>query len=463
MATTAIWDVRTHLKRVLDYASNPNKTEKINDEDYHYNGLGQVISYTTNDLKTEKQLYVTGINCSLSSACHDMQITKDAFGKTDGILAYHGYQSFQPGEVDAEVAHQIGIELAQKMWGEHFEVLVSTHLDKNHYHNHFVVNSVSFVDGKRYYDNKYNYKRLRKLSDELCRKYHLSVIDKPQNKSMHYAQWMAENEHKPSWRTIIREDVDYAISQSMTMKQFYRQLENLGYELKFGKHIAVRPPDKQRFVRLKSLSNDDSYTEEAIKDKILEQSIVRLESIHKPEKLKTYHYQGDIKKAKKITGLRALYFHYLYRMGILPKNAPNKQRVHFLLKEELRYIDRITQETTLLCQKHINTIDELDEHCETAQHHLDECIKERRCLYNKIRRCRSSERKELLQKDIAKLSAEIIQLRKEVMLYEGIRERSQKMKHHLEMINNEERKEREHDERRWRNSRSSSQNDTTRN
>ena len=138
MATTSIWDVKDNLKRVLDYISNPEKTKNPNESDYHYNGLSQAISYTTQDCKTEKQLYVSGINCSMATAYQDMMITKKSFQKTDGILAYHAYQSFVPGEVDAETAHQIGIELAQSMWGDRFEVLVSTHLDQEHYHNHFV-------------------------------------------------------------------------------------------------------------------------------------------------------------------------------------------------------------------------------------------------------------------------------------------------------------------------------------
>lgn len=122
MATTAIWDVKDSLKRVLDYTTNPNKTE-LSDTSYHYNGLNQVISYTTQDLKTEKQLYVTGINCNLFTAYEEMTITKKAFDKMDGILAFHAYQSFSPGEVDAETAHQIGIELAKQMWGNRFEII----------------------------------------------------------------------------------------------------------------------------------------------------------------------------------------------------------------------------------------------------------------------------------------------------------------------------------------------------
>lgn len=454
MATTSIWDVKDNLKRVLDYISNPEKTKNTNESDYHYNGLGQAISYTTQDCKTEKQLYVSGINCSMATAYQDMMITKKSFQKTDGILAYHAYQSFVPGEVDAETAHQIGIELAQSMWGDRFEVLVSTHLDQEHYHNHFVINSVSFKDGLKYYDNKDNYKKIRKLSDDLCRKYQLSVIENPRKKSMHYAEWQAEKQHRPTWRSAIREDVDYAINKSMTMKQFFQHLEAQGYEVKHGKHIAVRPPTKERFVRLKSLSSDERYTEENIKDRILQNSIIKWESIQEKTQVQAYHYKGDIKKARKLTGFRALYFHYMYKMGILPKNAPNKKRVHFLLKEDLRYMDSITKETTLLCKKKINTLDDLEQYELIAQSRLDNLIKERRCIYNKIRRCRNPDSKAKLKQDVAVLSAEIKSLRKEVVLYESIRHRSVTMKQNLQIVKEQERKEREENERRRRNSRS---------
>lgn len=331
-------------------------------------------------------------------------------------------------------------------------------LIKKHYHNHFVINSVSFKDGLKYYDNKENYKKIRKLSDDLCRKYQLSVIENPKKKSMHYAEWQAEKQQRPTWRSAIREDVNYAINRSMTMKQFFQCLEAQGYEIKYGKHIAVRPPTKERFVRLRSLSNDGYFTEENIKELILENSTIKWELIQKDTKTPHYYYKGDIKKARKLTGFRALYFHYMYKMGILPKNAPNKKRVHFLFKEDLRYMDRITEETTLLCKKKINTLDDLDCHEHSVQDRLESLIKERRCVYNKIRRCRNLDSKDKLQQDVAVLSAEIKLLRKEVVLYESIRHRSVAMKQNLQVVKEQERKEREENERRRRNSRSGREN-----
>lgn len=285
---------------------------------------------------------------------------------------------------------------------------------------------------------------MRKCSDDLCRKYRLSVIENPQNRKMHYAEWMAEQNHKPTWRSVIRDDVDYAISHSMTMKQFYSNLEKQGYEIKFGKHIAIRPKGKERFVRLRSLDKKNTYTEDNIKDMILAQSVIKWESISEPKK-QTLYYKGNLSKARKITGFKALYFKYMYMMGILPKNAPNKKKVHFLLKEDLIYMDKITQEVTLISKKKIDNIADLDANEYFAKSRLDNLIKERRCIYNKVKRCRKPELKEQLQQDISSLSNEIKELRKEVVLYEGIRQRSLTMKNKMKMIEQERKENNEHE------------------
>lgn len=441
MATTAIWDVKDSLKRVLDYASNPEKTEVQEFDRYDYTGLGNVLSYTTNGCKTEKQCYVSGINVEVTNALEEMVTTKQQYNKEKGILAFHAYQSFAPNEVTAELAHQIGIELAKAMWGNEFEVVVSTHLDKAHFHNHYVINSVSFKTGKRYYDNKKNYKRLRLLSDQLCERYSLSVIMNPKKKGWHYAEWLAEKDQHPTWRSTIRDDVDMAINNAMTYTQFIANLKKQGYEVKSHvKHIAVKLPSMERFIRLRSLTKDNRYDEEHIKDRILQNSIVKIESVQKPTIMK-YKYKGNLKTARKLTGFRALYFHYLYHLGILPKNHAPKNRVHFLLKEDLRYMDQITKETTLLCRHRINTIDDLDKQEQFVEERLDKLIKERRCVYNKIRRCKGIEMKEMLQQDIKSLSLEIKELRKEVVLYADIKERSVVMKNKLHEISKDKKQQ----------------------
>ena len=452
MATTSMWAVKYSLKDVLDYVVNPMKTENKDFNDYEFQGLENVIEYVENDFKTEKQFYVSGVNCSPYNVYDQMIQTKKAAHKEDSVIAFHGYQSFVSGEVTAEMAHAIGVELAQKMWGDEFEVLVTTHLDKEHYHNHFVVNSVSWATHKRFLNKHKDYDRLRRLSDEICRKYRLSVIDNPK-KGKHYSEWLAEKEKMPTRRTLMIDDVDRAINNSMTFTQFIRYLKLMGYEVKTDvKHIAIRPPGAEIFFRLHNLTKDESYSEENIKLRILNNDIGFIDIVQ-DVKPKIYHYQGNVKKSKKITGFRALYVRYMFEMGILPKNAPHKRRVHFLLREDLKYMDKITEETTLLCKRRIETIDDLEKEESIVKNRLESLIKERRCIYNKIRRCRNPDTKEKLQRDVDSLSNEIKKLRKEVKLYEDIKVRSLSMKNKLKTIN-EERKECEQDERRGRNSRS---------
>lgn len=438
MATTAIWDVNDRLDRVIDYATNPSKTENLNFLSPDFQGLRDVLEYTKQDYKTEKQFYVTGINCDPAIACEQMSRTKLQFQKMDGILAFHGYQSFAPGEATPETAHAIGVKLAQELWGERFEVVVSTHLDKHHLHNHFVLNSVSFMDGKRYYDNKATYSLMRQTSDRLCREYSLSVIENPEKgKSKHHAEWRAEQEGKPTWRGLIREDVDKAIAASMTFTQFIATMRKQGYEVKTGvKYMAVRPPSKERFARLKTLGDD--YAEEAIKQRILQNRIPKRPPPLPEPKRKRCTLKGSIKTTRKITGLQALYFHYLYKMGILPKHRASNKRTHFLLREDLRHLEEITAQTKLLCAHSISSKEQLFIYQSTVEQEMSALYTDRKAIYNRIRRCKDDVQIATYKEQISELSKKLSLLRKEVKLCTGIVSRSEEMKQKLLQIKQEE-------------------------
>lgn len=229
MAVTSLWAVRGNLGGVLDYAANPVKTD-----------LMSLLRYATQPRKITvqeegvpaKQL-VTGIHCAPATVRQEMQAVKKRFGKEKGIIAYHGYQSFAPGECTPEQAHEIGVKLARQLWGDRYQVLVATHLDReNHLHSHFVINTVSFVDGKKFYRSGQDYRAMREASDALCREYGLSVIENPQpGKAKHYAEHRAEQNGKPTWRSLIKRDVDVALRQSMTERQFFHALQGMGYEV----------------------------------------------------------------------------------------------------------------------------------------------------------------------------------------------------------------------------------------
>ncbi len=330
------------------------------------------------------------------------------------------------------------MKLAKELWGDRFEVVVSTHLDKQHLHNHFVLNSVSFKDGKRYYDNNASYALMRKTSDRLCREHALSVIENPQRgKSRHYAEWKAEREGKPTWRGLIREDVDQAVAAAMTFTQFIAALRKEGYEVKTGvKHMAVRPLGKERFVRLKTLGA--KYSEEAIKQRILQKRIPQ-RTLPLPEpKRKRCTFKGSFKTAKKLTGLQALYFHYLYKMGILPKPRASSKRTHFLLREDLRYLNEITAQTKLLCQNHISSKEQLFAYRSTVEQEMSALSAQRKSFYNRIRRCGDDEQATSYKEQIARLTGQISQFRKEVKLCTGILSRSGEMQEKLSRIKQEE-------------------------
>ena len=140
MTTTKIWKIQKRLDHVINYATNEEKTKNNNCKYgmHEFDSIRQVMTYATNPDKTEKQFYTTGINCKVDNAIKEMQTVKILYGKENGILAFHAYQSFNEGEVTLKIAHEIGVRLAEEMWGDRFQVVVSTHLNTKHIHNHFV-------------------------------------------------------------------------------------------------------------------------------------------------------------------------------------------------------------------------------------------------------------------------------------------------------------------------------------
>lgn len=375
MATTKIWDVRGWLGQVVHYVENPSKTENPVFSNSDVQGLRDVMDYATQDYKTEKQYYVSGINCLPEIARKQMLLTKKHWAKEGGIVAFHAYQSFAPDEVTPELAHEIGLKLAQELWGERFEVIVATHLDKAHLHSHFVLNSVSFKDGKRYNDCKTTYDLLRRTSDRLCQEYGLSVIESPQRgKRRSYDAWQAERDGKATWWSIVCNDMDIAIRQSVSMQAFIRHLKALGYEIKPGKHLAVRPQGKERFIRLKTLG--DNYTEDAIKRRILTQRLPErvLKSIQPA--IKHAKYRGDFKLMKPtIKGLRALYLYYLY---LLRKAQRQPESAPFLLREDIRKMDEFSAQTKLLCKHRIETKEQLLQYISGLKNERDRLIAKRK-------------------------------------------------------------------------------------
>ena len=439
MATTKIWAVKNHLKRVIEYATNPEKT---NIENEHDHALKYVIHYATDIDKTERQLYVSGINCLPKTAIKEMMLSKEAVNKTDSVIAYHAYQSFKPGEVAPATAHKIGFELANKMWGDHFEVVVTTHLDKEHLHNHFVVNSVAFTDGRRFTNTHEDYRRFRDLSDAICKSYELSVIESYKS-GKHYSEVHAEAMHQPTKRSLIIKDVERAITHARTWRQFIQNLEAQDYEIKYGKHIAVRLKGTEKYFRLYKLKDDGSYSEDNIKARILESEYHFYETVQEAKLPNKLHYHGDINKAKKYTGFKALYIRYMFLLGIIPKHAPRKKKVHFLLKEDLLKMDEFTKEVTFVSKKNINTMEELEACRSELLNKKESTTHERKNLYAKIKRTRNPELKQMLEVDRNTLTSDLKKINEELNILDSVEARIKSMEEKIKQVHETKNQEKE--------------------
>lgn len=471
MATTSIWSIKGWLGKVVIYVENPEKTENpdfvqtpdLPEEDTQ--GLADVIAYAVSEEKTRRknkadvcvgidneseiimQQYVSGINCTPTTARSEMMAIKKRYGKDEGIMAFHGYQSFAPGECTPAIAHEIGVKLAEELWSGRFQVLVATHLDKAHHlHNHFVVNSVSFTDGRRYHRTNQDYRDMRSVSDRLCKEYRLSVIENPKaGKAKHYGEWRAEQEGRPTYRGMIQADVDDAICRARTEKQFFYYLKEKGYTFKFGKDITIRPEGKERGLKLARNFGED-YTLDAIRQRILENALL-VEKAHYKSPKKSYVVQihGQPSAKRKIGGLRGLYLHYCYLLGIIPKNRTNvnQKQLHFLLREDLTKLNTISQETRLLCRYHIDTAEELFLLKEKMEVEMSRLSDRRKHMRYQSRHLHGETELLECKKEIAEVSEHICQLRKEVRLCEGIAVRSGIIKEKIKIVQQESKEKEE--------------------
>ena len=319
IATTGIWKISERLDNVITYTTNIEKTINNGYSKEPYCNLHNVIDYAEDDYKTEKQCFVSGINCSPKTALEEMMITKNQYAKTGGILGFHAFQSFKEGEVTPELAHKIGIKLAEEMWGDRFEVVVSTHLNTNHIHNHFVINSISFVDGKRYYDKRETYAELRRLSDQLCNEYGLSVLKEKscKNSKINFANYQKGYVWKNNYYTTAKEGLDRAIEQAYDIKDFEELMKAMDYEIfyRYNKISIIRYPYKKN-IRIERCFGDD-YSIENIKERIKNTHAPRIPFIEVFGN-KKYTINKDNYKKIKYKGIYGLYLHYCYLLKVFP-------------------------------------------------------------------------------------------------------------------------------------------------
>ena len=425
MATTKLWHISGRIEDVIDYAENPEKTCPIPDlED-----LWNAARYAERPEATADGQYVTAINCTRETAVRQMILTKQQFRKTDGFIAWHGYQSFKPGEISPELCHKIGVLTAKAMWGDRFQIIVTTHLDKEHLHNHFVFNSVSFVDGKKYNYSKRELNRLREYSDYYCEYYHLSVVPVP-HKAPSRPAYFDEKDGKPTRYNVYREDIREAFQNSCTLQAAEAYLRRLGYITDFSDrvHYRIRLPQYQHFTRLDTL--DPRWTPERL-SRMLSwkpgvKAVVRWQT-DVPEHLRHAHQPHQ-----RPSHIYRLYLYYCYQLGILPKKTEYKPNSPFL-REELRKLDQYDRETRFLGETGIEIMDELQAFIAEKQEALDQLTAERTSIQNKMRRA-DPEAKESLRQQKTEKTESITTLREQLKLAKSVEARSFHMQETLDLV-----------------------------
>ncbi len=439
MAVTSIWGIKGRFDRLINYAVNPEKTVKENpDALQNLHSIDDLILYTTDEIKTEKCLYVTGIKCNPETAAEDFKNTKKHWGKTGGIVAFHGIQSFAKGEVDPKTANEIGVELAKRLWGDRFEVVVATHSNTSHIHNHFCINSVSIMDGNKYNDCKETYRRMREESDRLCKEYDLSVIEHPKDKGMSYAEWRAEKNGQPTVRGAIREAIDIAERGSMTESEFLDAMEQMGFVIdRKGKYPKIKHNGDERFVRFKSLGEGYDYDE--IIDRVYHNDYPEYPDYAEQESPQQIFSDYPGKKVSAF-GYTAVYHCYCKALIIATERPETNKRIYALVRQDTTKMQSYSDQNRLLSEHHIETPEQLMSYKAEAMKLIDETVDKRREMRNALKRAERSGDGVLISQikfNIDLYSRQLKKLRREVVCCDGVMERVEVVREKLYRIENE--------------------------
>ncbi len=387
--------------------------------------LDVTIGYAVNGEKTEEKLYVSGINCMPDTVLQEMRNTKKEFFKTTGIQCFHGVQSFVKGEVTPEQAHEIGIKLAEELWGDKFQVVVSTHLNTDNLHNHFVLNSVSFLDGKRFCNTKKDYATMRKASDKLCEEYGLNVL-KQEEKYNKYAT-------SSLYKELMKDSIDYAIANAKDYNEFIKILQDLDYIVTDkNETLSIRREPYKRNTRIERQFGN-KYSKENIYKRILETQpeypystdpyllANRSYERYNNEKQKHLQFKGSISY---------LIFHYEKLLGINIEivSKPNITKMTPELISAIKKMDEFSKQVRFVCKNNINTEQELMDYQKSAYEKINPLKSERENLWKKHKRAKTDKEKASIENQIIEISKKITSLAEEIKHCNNIELRLERIK-----------------------------------
>ncbi|MBR5827426.1 MAG: relaxase/mobilization nuclease domain-containing protein [Clostridia bacterium] len=417
------------LKSVIVYAENPDKTmnPKFFDSD-----LYATLQYAENSNKTDQELFVSGINCSKHNAYAQMVAVKKKFGERGTVVAYHGYQSFKENEVTPEECHEIGIETARKMWGDKYQVIVTTHLDKQHHlHNHFVINSTSFKDGLKFRNKIGDHYELRKISDAICKERGKSVLENAPFYGGEKAAYWLHKQGKQTHRDMLREDIEICLTVATSWDEFRRVLFTMGYEVDY-RRFTIKAKDWERGVRVVSLG----YTVEGIEKRFnktyysghhltdwnaffyARRRYFPLESVRKKLEFGIEHGKRP----------EVIYVNTMFLLIILVFQLLKEIADAMLISPEMRHatkdIKQYVADYHFLTDNQIQTTDDLAVTIDETKLKIAELEEKRNKADNKKRRATTPEDKERYKALRKEITQEITPLRKKLKQAEDILDKS---------------------------------------
>ena len=340
--------------------------------------LDKLIRYVVNPKKTDEQVFVSSVGCVPETAARTWMDTKRRFGRTEGVQAYHLIQSFQPGEITPELAHEIGNRFAEKHL-DGYEVIVGTHVDKAHVHNHIIFNSVSDRDGHKYHSSPDSYYReIRALSDSLCREYGLSVIGEPNRRALTYVEWRMKKLGIRTQKELVDRDVAECLSLAMDVGGFYALMEDRGYAIQHRSRYPTFVPygeeqGHRARVKGKAMTEDDliAYIDRAMMDPAFEVIMPRQRRVRFPR--------------GKVTGFQACVLAWTYILGLVNDGV---QMQHIVPPRELKRFEQLKKAAAYLTNNKIDTLEQVEERIADLTQQIDWQTKHRIILNGQKKRQR---------------------------------------------------------------------------
>lgn len=381
--------------------------------------LDTIIKYIMNGEKTEKMMYVSGVNCKPNTAIQQMQDTKKRFNKEGGIISYHLMQSFEGKEVSPEKCHELGLKYAKELFGDDYEFVVATHLNTDNVHNHIVINSVSFKSGNKFYSNRETKDFIRITSDFICKEDGLSILSTPWKYKGYYKLYAKNN----SYMQLVKKDIDDAISSSYSYKGFKTRLENQGYCISYneGTGLLVSRNNSYKIVRPQELFGDN-YTKEKILDRIENKNHNKIYIPRKKYKMTIEEY-NKFKQKQREYQLGKLPLLYIFICLLLkidplpPKIEINNHKVPITkeMKIAIKHLDTLSEQTILLTENKINNLNDLKSYRYSQEENLRILKGKRESLWRKRSKEANPEIKEKITHEIDDLKVLIKKINKDIV------------------------------------------------